>query len=390
MPKPHIQVDAFPLVDHHFSGVGHYTLGIVRGFDELAAEGKLSYSFVAHRRMSGGLEKFGFKHHTRVVRNPLPNRFLDLLMQRGWTAPVDLVVGRGAFYFPSFAAWPTWFSRAGVVVHDVTYLAVPECVEDRNRKFLTAIVPHSIRNAKNIITVSEFSKTEIVKYYGVDKESITVARPSVDTAFFYKRTPDEIAKVKEKYRIDAEHYILSVGNIEPRKNYERLLEAFSAMPPDVVAGTALVIVGAGGWKDEHIRAAIAKAEQRGLRVIKPQQYVADEDMPALYSGARFFVFVPLYEGFGMPPLEAMACGTPSLVSNVASLPEAAGRAAVYVDPYDVDDIGRGLLDMARMDASARSKVDALMREHLQSFSWRASAEITAACLTGLPASHFAR
>jgi len=116
--------------------------------------------------------------------------------------------------------------------------------------------------------------------------------------------------------------------------------------------------------------------------------VLDDDMPALYSGATFFIFTPIYEGFAMPPLEAFACGTPTIASNTTSLPEAVGNAAVMVDPYDVDAIREKMTDMLQKVTDDPRQFDERMEEHLRSLNWRASAEITAAALTGLPVEHF--
>jgi alpha-1,3-rhamnosyl/mannosyltransferase len=236
--------------------------------------------------------------------------------------------------------------------------------------------------------VSEFSKSEIAKYYKTDPELITVAHPSVDRKHFYKRSAEEIHKVKAKYDIFSEKYILSVGNVEPRKNYARLVEAYTRLPREVTDKYPLVIVGAGGWNNEDVKAQIQKAKEDGYRIINPKQFVLDEDMPALYSGAQFFVFTPIYEGFGMSPLEAYACGTPTIASNVASVPEAAGEAAVYVDPYDVADITDKIMQMVERTEHDRSQFDGAMNTHLQSLSWRPSAEKTAAALTGLPLEYF--
>lgn len=385
---PHIQVDAFPLVDSHFSGVGHYTLGIVRGLDELAGEGKLTYSLITPRNWAGRLAKYEFKNYTKVIKNPFPNRVIRGFMKYHWKMPLDLFIGQGHYYFPSFLAWPTWKADSSVVVHDVTYLAVPECVDKGNRDYLELTVPFSMKNAKNIIAVSEFSRQEIIKYYDYDADKIFVAHPSVDKRHFYRRSAEEIHRVKAKYDIFSEKYILSVGNVEPRKNYARLIEAYTNLPKEVTDEYPLVIVGAGGWNNEAVKAQIQKAKEDGYKIINPKQFVLDEDIPALYSGAQFFAFTPIYEGFGMPPLEAMACGTPVLASGATSVPEAAGGGAVYVDPYDVDDIRDKMLEMFERTEADRSQFDAAMKSHLESLNWRSSAEITAAALTGLPIEHF--
>lgn len=387
---PHIQVDAFPLVDDHFSGVGHYTLGIVQGFDELAGEGKLTYSLITPRYRAGRLKKYDLRHHKSVIRNPVPSKIVRGFMKYHWRIPFDFILGKGRYYFPSFLAWPTWRAKSTVVVHDVTYLAVPECVDKGNREYLAQVVPFSLKNARNIIAVSEFSKSEIIKYYGLDPDLISVAHPSVDRRHFYKRSKEEIHKVKAKYDIFSENYILSVGNVEPRKNYERLVDAYTSLPRKITDKYPLVIVGAGGWNNEGVKAKIQTAKENGYKIINPKQFVLDEDMPALYSGAQFYVFTPIYEGFGMSPLEAYACGTPVMASNVASVPEAAGEAAVYVDPFDVGDIREKLEFMVKETERDRSQWDDKIKQHLKSLSWRPSAEITAAALTGYPLEYFQR
>lgn len=385
---PHIQVDAFPLVDSHFSGVGHYTLGIVQAFDEMAAEGKLTYSLIIPRKWGDRLKKHNLQNYKKVIKSPIPNRVMRGFMKYHWRIPSDLFLGRGHYWFPSFLAWPTWASDSSVVVHDVTYLAVPDCVDKGNRDYLERTVPFSLKNAKNVIAVSQFSKDEIVKYYDYPEDKVFVAHPSVDRRHFYKRSAEEIHKVKAKYDIFSEHYILSVGNVEPRKNYGRLIDAYTSLPRKITDKYPLVIVGAGGWNNEDVKAQIQKAKEDGYKIINPKQFVLDEDIPALYSGAQFFVFTPIYEGFGMPPLEAMACGTPVLASDVTSVPEAAGEGAVYVDPYDIGAIKDKLHEMVQQTEENRSQYDESMKKHLASLNWRQSAEVTAAALTGLPVEHF--
>jgi glycosyltransferase involved in cell wall biosynthesis len=385
---PHIQVDAFPLIDDHFSGVGHYTLGIVSGLDELAAEGKLTYSLITTRYRADRIAKYGLQHYKKIIRSPIPSKITRGFMKYRWRVPFDLILGKGSYYFPSFLAWPTWREKSTVVVHDVTYLAVPDCVDKGNREYLESVVPFSLKNAQNIIAVSEFSKSEIIKYYNLNPERIAVAHPSVDRRHFYRRSAEEIHRVKAKYDIFSEKYIFSVGNIEPRKNYERLVDAYISLPRHITDKYPLVIVGAGGWNNEAVKAKIQTAKENGYRIINPKQFVLDEDMPALYSGAQFFVFTPIYEGFGMSPLESYACGTPVLASNVASVPEAAGKAAVYVDPYDIEDISKKLVEMVEKTEDDRNQFNDAMEDHLKSLSWRPSAEVTAASLTGLPIEYF--
>ncbi len=385
---PHIMVDAFPMVDDHYSGVGHYTTGIVRGFDELAGEGKLTYSLIVPRRWAGRLKKYELEHTKSIIKNPIPNKMIRGFMKYRWNVPMDIILGQGYYWFPSFLAWPTWKAKSSVVIHDVTYLAVPECVDKGNREYLEQTVPFSLKNAQNVICVSEFSKSEIVKFYGYDADNIHVVHPSINRRLFYKRSAEEVHTVKAKYDIFSDNYIFSVGNLEPRKNYERLIDAYCALPREVTDKYPLVIVGAGGWNNEALKAKIQQAKEDGFRIINPKQFVLDDDMPALYTGARFFIFTPLYEGFGMMPLEAYACGTPVVAANTTSLPEATGDACLGVDPYDTDAIRDTMLEMLQRLHDDPHQFDNKMKAHLKSLSWRRSAELTAAALTGKPLEYF--
>ena len=385
---PHIMVDAFPMVDDHFSGIGRYTVGIVKGLDELAGEGKLTYSLIVPRHWIDRIYKYRLQNYKKIIRSPIPNRIMRGFMKHHWRIPSNLFLGRGIYYFPSFLAWPMWGAKSSVVVHDVTYLATPECVSEGNRKYLTQTVPFSLENSHNVISVSNFSKTEIMKYYNYPEDKIFVATPSINRRHFYKRSEEEIRRVRLKYDIYEEDYIFSVGNIEPRKNYVRLIQAYTKLPLKIASKYPLVIVGAGAWDDEEIREQIQEAKEQGYKIINPGRYVPDDDMPALYSGAKFFAFVPIYEGFGMSPLEAYACKTPVLASNIASVPEAAGDAAAYCDPLNVDDILDKLQFMIRETERDRSQWNKKMEKRLKSLTWRKSAEITAAALTDLPVEHF--
>jgi hypothetical protein len=164
---PHIVVDAFPLVDGHFSGVGHYTLGIVQGFDELARHNKITYDLVVPRRLPGQLQKYGLMNYRKIIKNIIPNKVIRQFMKYHVPFPCDIFLPKGAYYwFPSFLNWPLWFNKSGVVIHDVSYLD-PEMsvfVDKGNREYLQRSVSFSVKNANTLLVPSSYTKQEMRKY----------------------------------------------------------------------------------------------------------------------------------------------------------------------------------------------------------------------------------
>ncbi len=223
------------------------------------------------------------------------------------------------------------------------------------------------RRAKLFLAISAFTKEEMTEILHIPPEKIKVVpcacspemEPIMDTA--------RLANLREKYHLP-EHFVLFVGNFNPRKNLERLIRAFDRAKEEGIPHQ-LVIAGEQGWKFDRDRALQRTKHSEDIRFIG---YVPDEDMPALYSAADLFVFPSLYEGFGIPVLEAQACGTPVLTSNGSALPEVGGEGAVYVDPYNIDDISNGIL-RSLQDATLAENLSKKGLENVQRFSWKKSA-----------------
>ena len=229
----------------------------------------------------------------------------------------------------------------------------------------------SMKRADRIITDSDFSKSEIIKYYPEFRDKIRVVYCGVDSQKFHPVTNDtQIAKVRQKYRIP-ENYFLYLGTLEPRKNLERLIDAYSAFSKEYEHPASLVLAGGKGWMYEGI---FQKVQSLNLQKhVIFTQYIDEADLCALMSGAMAFVFPSLYEGFGMPPLEAMSCGTPVLVSDRASLPEVVGGSAVIVKADSVKSIQEGLHQL-HDDSSLKEQLKQEGLQRVKQFSWKRSAD----------------
>lgn len=267
--------------------------------------------------------------------------------------------------FPNFATWPSLKSTLKcVVIHDLTHLYYPEFVEKKNLKYLNRVIPHSIRTSDYIITVSETVKKEISKEFKIDKKKIIVTPVPQDSRYNQRDKPNDISK---KYDTPKDEYILFVGNLEPRKNLPCLIKAYSALDQAFKDKHRLVIAGNKGWNIKNLIGV--KNTDSDLSNIILTGYVDPEDMPTLYQKASLFVFPSLYEGFGIPVLEAMASDTPVIAADIKVLRETAGEAAIYFDPTQPEDLKEKIA--TTLDSpSLRRKLISLGRENIKRFSWR--------------------
>ncbi|MFN8454747.1 MAG: glycosyltransferase family 1 protein [Anaerolineae bacterium] len=262
-----------------------------------------------------------------------------------------------------------------VTVHDLGYRYYPEAHRPFDRWYLEWTTRRHTRVARHIIADSQATKADLVRFYGANPERITVVYLGRDETLGRVNDPQLIATAKNKYNIEGD-YLLYLGTLQPRKNLLRLVEAFAQLINSGVqnysfASLKLVIAGSKGWLYNDI---FARAQALGLagRVLFPG-FVAADDKAALLSGALAYVFPSLYEGFGLPVLEAMACGTPVLTSNSSSLPEVAGEAALLVDPHDTAHIIQGLSQLLTQPDLRCRLVEQGYRQ-IQRFSWARAAE----------------
>lgn len=367
-----IIIDGEVIVMAHFSGIGHYTLELLRAIDrQLDNDNSLSVSLLIYYRHIEKARSFGFRN-IKLIRSPFSLRVSNGLKNHNIRLPLDIFFGRGIYIFPNYSSWALLFSKSIPFIYDISYEKYPELVEPKNQIFLSKQVKGSANRANMVATISESSKQDISDFYYISKKLVKVFYPAVNRGVFFHKSPKDIAKVKNKYNIK-DNYILFVGNIEPRKNLSNLLLAYEKLPHEAQTKHPLLIVGAKGWQDKEIFNIITRIQRKHGSVQFPSQYVIDKDLPAIYSGAKLFIYPSIYEGFGIPPIEAMACGVPVISANNSSLPEAVGDATLLVDALSVEDISSSITRLLS-DKALQKQLIKQGYKQVSKFSWDESAK----------------
>ncbi|NOU19614.1 MAG: glycosyltransferase family 4 protein [Bacteroidales bacterium] len=259
-----------------------------------------------------------------------------------------------------------------VTIHDLITLDYPELCQTESVFYFRLFLPRSIKKVSKIIAVSHKVKEDIIRHFKTPPEKIEVVYHGISSNFKKITDPELLSNVIRKYRLP-EQFILFVGNIEPKKNLERLVAAFCKLKKETLIKHKLVIVGKKGWKYRHVFDIVKKSRLEN-EVLFPG-YVPKEELPCFYSLADLFAFPSLYEGFGFPPLEAMACGLPALVSDRGALPEITGGKCLQVDPYDVNQLAEGMYQLIT-NTGLKQKLISEGREWVKQFTWERAAKET--------------
>jgi glycosyltransferase involved in cell wall biosynthesis len=302
----------------------------------------------------------------------LPSKVFNRIRQY-YIPPMDVMLGAkpDLFIFPNFVRFPLAFKAKSItVVYDMSFELHKQYVAKANQEYLSRYVPVAVKRSDHIVTISRNSKREIVEFYGVSEDKVTIVNPALDHDVYNPRPDSEVAEVKRKFKIDSK-YVLYTGTLEPRKNIVGILDAYAGLDEKVRAEYALVLAGGKGWRDEQIARRLE--ELKDLNIIITG-YVEDEDLPALYSGAALFVFPSFYEGWGMPPLEAMACGTPVISADNSSLPEVVGKAGILLDAKDTAGLTKAMRAVLTDEKLAASLREGGLK-HAQNFTWQTSAKV---------------
>ncbi len=285
-----------------------------------------------------------------------------------WRERLDLLHAL-AYVTPALAPCPTI-----VTVHDLSFVLYPEAFRPFNRLYLRTMTRRSVLRSRRILADSFSTRDDLVRLWGIPRGRISVVHAAVEDDY----CPAPLAQVEEfrRQRGLPERFVLYLGTLEPRKNVTAVVDAFARwVQATGDSATHLVLAGAKGWYYEQV---FRRVQEVGLpdRVHFPG-YVPSAELPAWYRAATAFIYPSLYEGFGLPPLEAMACGTPVITSNTSSLPEVVGDAALLVDPYDIDAIADALARLLA-DADLRQQLRAAGLARARRFSWEQTARETIA------------
>lgn len=358
------------------AGIGRYTRELIRALFALDSDHTYTLFYASQKRLEPPFD--ALPRGVRLRRLPFHDRWLARIWHKlQLPIPVELITGRiDLFHSPDFTLPPTLpRTRTLLTVHDLSFMRDPDSAVPALRRFLEKAVSRSVARAQRVLADSQATKDDLVSLFGTPSEKIEVLLSGVDTRFQPIQNPTALAAVRAKYNLGNDLLVLSVGTIQPRKNYTRLIQAFAQVVAQWDSAQrgqlTLVIAGGKGWMFDAIFAEVTQLGLEGR--VKFTGFVDDADLPALYSASTLFVYPSLYEGFGLPVLEAMACGIPTIASNLSSIPEVVGSAGLLIDPLDINAIAAAIIVLLK-DMSARDVYRQAGIQRAAHFTWEAAAK----------------
>ncbi len=380
MSSNKIGIDARVLMDKNYSGVSEFTFNLVTGLFQLERQADFVLYYNSAKDISRVKPNF-YQNNVSEVKTNYPNKIFNYLMQKTLKIPkLDKITNTNVFFMPhiNFANLSSETFKV-ITVHDLSFLKTkkskryPQYFSTRKNIWHFMIdVCRLLKKFDLITTVSENTKRDIMDLCQVPEEKIKVIYPGLEKDYFYMQNKEdrELKKIKKKYNLP-DKFILYLGTIEPRKNISGLIEAYDLIcRKDPGFRHELILVGAKGWKNEKIISTWEKSPNKNkIRFIG---YVPKEEKKYFYNLASVFVYPSFYEGFGFPPLEAMACGTPVITSFTSSLPEVVGKAALTIDPYNINDIAFNIISLEK-DRFLRKELIKKGFENSEKFNWNKTA-----------------
>lgn len=352
------------------AGIGRYTRELLGALACMDDDTKYRLFYWNGGTAAGHLPPLDERFRVRSL--PLSDRVANAIWHRA-RAPIPvqcLIGGFDLYHSPDFTLPPTLGRPSVLTVHDLAFLRTPECAFPTLRAYLEAVVPRSVRRATAVIAVSESTRRDCIELLGATPEKVITVPEGVSAGFLSPPSGGQARALLRAAGVDRP-YVLTAGTLEPRKNYVRLLEAFARLRA-AGADHLLVVAGRRGWMYDPIEEALRRLGLQGsVLFLQPDDLL----LTALYRAADVFVFPSLYEGFGLPPLEAMACGAPVACSNSSSMPEVVGDAALLFDPYQVEEIA-GAMSRVLGDRELAERLRARGPRHAAEFTWERAAHRT--------------
>lgn len=358
--NPNIYFDVSAFASSKPSGVVYAAANIIWG---VAKRTNSKIILIGTRDTSNIPAKLTALPNVTVKKLPCSARMLRMISRLPIMLPLDTLFGKGTYVFLNFYNFPVT-SKSITFIYDISFLLYPETIQPKNLKFIKGNYQKWVKRSDIIATLTETSKREIIENLHIEAGK-TIVVPVPISEEFKRSDTSQIQTAKSRYKLP-DKYVLFLGNIEPRKNLEKLVAAY-AKTATSKSGTSLLIVGADTWKAQPIESAIDNARQHGTNIVMPSEFVRNEDLPSVISGAEFLVQPSLHEGFGVPPTQALACQTPVLVSDIPVMHEVMGDAAQYMNPEDVEDMAAQIDKMSKLvaDPNFQNQLAQLSKNVLQ-------------------------
>jgi glycosyltransferase involved in cell wall biosynthesis len=360
------------------AGVGRYASNLVR--EILKQDKKNEYilfanffqSYAARKKLLGAFVKETGNTKVKIRISRIPDVLRDFLS--GTQFPMNWWFREKIDVF--FTLFPAHCPRKGFkkqvcIFHDLVFARYPQTQGKKFSYYYLTRTANAVKNCQKLFCISHSTKKDLVSYFHIDKDKIEIISPAVDEKIFYPRRKDECLRVCKKYKID-KPYLLAVGTLEPRKNLESLINAFMMLPLVLQNKYQLVLTGMSGWHNENLMEKIEEMSNFGARIIKTG-YVSDYELSCLYSGAAAFIYPSFYEGFGLPSIEAMACGVPVISADTSSFPEVVGQAGILINPKKTEELTRAIRQILS-DQALRKKLIKKGFSQVHRFSWPRSAK----------------
>lgn len=360
MPQSSLHIDATPYVRKRIDGVGRYSWELLRALKSLNPKIHLVFVGFIDDDFTEIQQEFT---SATIKKIPVPRRLWSLVY-KSVPAAFRLFNSNQQFLYTNFAQFPYFSKNSLLVIHDFAFIDRPQDVSLRNRKYLSRLVPISAANSKFVIGSSDYTSLRIAKELNTPINRIHTISNAINRSVFSapRKTTQSLPQ----------KFLLCVGTIEPRKNLPKTLDAYEMLPKRLTKNYPLVVVGKLGWKHSEIEEKISSMREDGLDIVT-LGYVPDSELPAIYKKASVLVFPSLYEGFGLPILEAQATGTPVITSDIEPMKTIAGKGAVLIEPGEPKSISEAI-EKILTNAKFTKSIVKNGQENTKNYTWEASAQ----------------